>query len=144
MTCTEARAALLEADLEELRGAADTPVALHLRDCPDCRAAAERIVRVEDAMGRRLGALAPRRGIARAPAATPRSRRRWRWAVSLVAAAGMVAVVVTRHPEPPPEDHRPPDTATHAVGGVSVRPPAGRNVAVFQTGNPDIVVIWFY
>lgn len=144
MTCLDARAALLEADLEELRGTADTPLALHLRDCPDCRAAAERIVRVEDAMGRRLGALAPRRGIARAPAAAPRRRRPWRWAAPLAAAAGIVALVVTRAPEPRPEDHGPPDLATHEVGGVSVRAPAGRNVAVFQTDNPDIVVIWFY
>jgi hypothetical protein len=64
--------------------------------------------------------------------------------VPLAAAAGIVALVVTRPPEPPPEDHRPPDIATHEVGGVSVRAPAGRNVAVFQTDNPDIVVIWFY
>ena len=143
MNCLEARAALLEADLEELRGTADTSLALHLRDCADCRAGAERILRVEDALGRRLAALAPRRSIARAPA-TPRRRRPWRWAVPLAAAAGIVALVVTRPPEPRPEDHRPPDLATHEVGGVSVRAPAGRNVAVFQTDNPDIVVIWFY
>lgn len=145
MTCMEARTALLEADLEELRGSADTPLALHLRDCADCRAAAERIVRVEGALGRRLAALAPRRGIARAPAATPPSRRRWRWAVPLAAAAGIVALLlVTRAPEPPPTQERPTDVAIRQAGGVSVRAPAGRNVAVFQTDNPDIVVIWFY
>lgn len=143
MTCLEARAALLEADLGELRGTADTSLARHLRDCADCRAGAERILQVEDALGRRLAAHAPRRGIARAPA-TPRRRRPWRWAVPLAAAAGIVALVVTRLPEPRPEDHRPPDIATHEVGGVSVRAPVGRNVAVFQTDNPDIVVIWFY
>lgn len=143
MTCLEARAALLEAELEELRGTADTPLALHLRDCTDCRAAAERILRLEGALGRRLAARAPRRRIARAPVA-PRRHRPWRWAAPLAAAAGIVALVVTRAPEPRPEDHGPPDLATHEVGGVSVRAPAGRNVAVFQTDNPDIVVIWFY
>jgi len=144
MTCMEARAALLEADLEELRGTADTPLALHLRDCADCRAAAERVLRVEGALGWRLAALAPRRGIARAPA-TPRRRRPWRWAVPLAAAAGVGALllVVTRPPEPRPVEGRPADVAQE-TGGVSVRAPAGRNVAVFQTDNPDIVVIWFY
>lgn len=146
MTCTEARAALLAADLEELRGAADTPLALHLRGCTACRATAERIIRVEGAMGRRLGALAPQRDIARPPAMMPSPRPGpWRWAVPLAAAAGIVALlVVTRPPKPPPIEERPADVAVQEAGGVSVRAPAGRNVAVFQTDDPNIVVIWFY
>ena len=145
MTCMEARAALLAADLEELRGAADTPLALHLGGCTACRAAAERIIRVEGAMGRRLGSLAPRRDIARPPAMPSRRPGPWRWAVPLAAAAGIVALLVVNRPhKPPPMEERPADVAVQEAGGVSVRAPAGRNVAVFQTDDPDIVVIWFY
>ena len=145
MTCMEARAALLAADLGELRGTADTPLALHLRGCAVCRAAAERIIWVEGAMGRRLDALAPRRDVGRPSAMPSRRPRPWRWAVPLAAAAGIVALlVVTRPPKPPPIEEGPADVAMQESSGVSVRAPAGRNVAVFQTDNPDIVVIWFY
>jgi len=144
MTCIEARAALVEADLEELRGAADTPLALHLRACADCRSAADRIARVEGAMGRRIAALAPRRALARAPATLPRRRRPWRWAAPLAAAAGVGALLLVVPRPPRPADDGRTDTTVREAGGVSVRAPAGRNVAVFQTDDPDIVVIWFY
>jgi hypothetical protein len=146
MTCTEARAAMLDADLDALRGAVGGPLASHLGACADCRAAADRIVRVEGAMGRQLGRLAPRRGTGRAAGTVPRRRQPWRWAVPLAAAAGIGALllVVTRPPAPSPVERRPADAAWRGAGGVSVRAAAGRNVAVFQTDNPDIVVIWFY
>lgn len=143
MTCLEARAALLEADLEELRGTADTSLALHLRDCADCRAGAERILRVEDALGRRLAAHAPRRGIARAPA-TPWRRRPWRWAVPLAAAATILALIVTRPEQSPPRGDAPVVSKPPGPSRVAVRAPAGRNVAVFETKDRDIVVIWFF
>lgn len=142
MTCLEARAALLEADLEELRGTADTSLALHLRDCADCRAGAERILQVEDALGRRLAALAPRRGIARAPA-TPRRRRPWRWAVPLAAAAGIVGLAVTR-PGPRPPGGDVGGVPEPAPGRIAVEAPVGRNVAVFETADPNIVIIWLF
>jgi len=146
MTCIEARAALVEADPQELHGAADTPLAEHLRDCADCRAAAERIVLVENAMGRRLAALAPRRGLARARATPPPKRRPWRWAVPLAAAAGVGALLllVPRPPESRPAADSRPSTLVREAGGVSVRAPAGRNVAVFETADSGIVVIWFF
>ena len=154
MTCTEARSAMLEADPDELRRAADTPLSSHLRTCNACRTAAERIVQLEGAMGRRIAVLAPRRGIGRAPAAPLPRRRPWRWVVPLAAAAGVgtLLLVVTRPPGPRAVEDRPAGVARRGAegvsiagpGGVSVRAPAGRNVAVFQTDNPDIVVIWFY
>ena len=144
MTCLEARAALLEADLEELRGTADTSLALHLRDCTDCRAAAERILWVEGAVGRRLAALAPRRGIPRASAAAPRVRRRWRWAAPLAAAATILALMVTRSGQSPPRRDAPGVSTQPGPSRVAVQAPAGHNVAVFETKDPDIVVIWFF
>jgi hypothetical protein len=144
MTCIEARAALLEADLEELRGTADTPLARHLRDCAACRAAAERIVRTEGALARRLAALPPRREALRTPATRRRTRHPWRWAVPLAAAATIVALIVTRPGQRPPPGDAPVASGRPGPSPVAVTAPAGRNVAVFETADPDIVIIWFF
>jgi hypothetical protein len=98
-------------------------------------------------MARRLAEFAPRHGIPVAPSRPGWRRHPWRWTVPLAAAAGVGALllVVTRPAGPPPlVEDRPADLSRRGTGGVSVRAPAGRNVAVFQTDNPDIVVIWFY
>lgn len=144
MNCTEARAALLEADLAELRGTGDTALALHLRGCAACRTAADRVARVEDAMAQRLAALAPRREVVRAPAPLHRRRRPWRWAVPLAAAATILALIVTRPGQSPPRGDAPVVSKPPGPSRVAVRAPAGRNVAVFETKDRDIVVIWFF
>jgi hypothetical protein len=146
MNCAAARAVLLEADLADLRGATDSELAAHLRSCEACRWAADAILATERAAGAWLARRAPRRraGDARARRrATPRWA--WRWAVPVAAAAGIVALVVTRPGDRPPSVPVPAATVEapgHA--GIAVRAPAGRSVAVFATADPDIVVIWLY
>src|SRR5436190_1636752 len=45
MTCTEARDALLVADMAELRAEADTPLATHVQTCAECGRLASVILR---------------------------------------------------------------------------------------------------
>ena len=63
MNCTEAREALLVADLTELRGETGTPLVRHVGTCPDCRRAASLIANGTAHLG---SAVAYRRGAAAA------------------------------------------------------------------------------
>lgn len=149
MTCGEARTALLDADPADLRGETDTALAAHLGACTACRAAADAVLATEAAAAGWIAARMPQRGpaeaIARGHAAARRRRhRRWRWAASVAAAAGLVALLVAR-----PAARRPPVNAHVAQAEpdparVAVAAPAGRSVAVFETANPDLVIIWFF
>lgn len=148
MDCRAVRDSLLDADLADLRGARESDVSRHLAGCADCRAAATRILEAEGALLRALQTPEPRRPIesvlaaARAEAGRRTMRRRaWRRWAPLAAAAGLGALVWIARREPPlpapAQDTRPTPTVT-------VEAPAGRNVAVLETGNPNIVVIWFF
>lgn len=148
MDCRAVRDALLEADLAELRGEGESDVSRHLAGCADCRAAATRILQAEGALLRALQAPEPRRPIetvlaaARAEAGRRAMRRRtWRRWTPLAAAAGLGAILWIARREPPlpapAPDMRPTPTVT-------VEAPPGRNVAVLETGNANIVVFWFF
>jgi len=52
-----------------------------------------------------------------------------------------VALIARREEVEPPLS---PVNAPPIRSGLAVEGPPGRNVAVFQTDNPDIVVIWFF
>lgn len=141
LSCADARAALLEADLAALDGAAASALAAHLRACPACRAAADRILVVTAALReeRARGPLPPLDAAisrARARGAAARRRRRAAWAaLPVLAAAGVAGVLLTR-----------PPAGTPLAPAAPVPPPlvesaAGR-VAVFTTDNPTIVVVW--
>jgi len=158
MTCADARNALLEADLAELRGAGTTPLAAHLATCAACRRVAERIVVATDGLHReRIGR--PRRAVDAAAAAARgeadrirHTRRRWLIAAPTLAAAGVAAVILARNsdlglpfaPSAPPAPAG--ALAATAASAAPATPPivasAARNVAVFTTTNPNIVVVW--
>jgi len=149
MDCRAVRDALLEADLAELRGAGDSTLSRHLAACSACRAAAARILEDQAALLAALQAPAPRReiawaiGAARAEAGRRSARRRaWQRWVPLAAAAGLGAIIwiARREPQHPSAARVEPISPP----GLMVEAPAGRNVAVLETGNPDIVVIWFF
>jgi anti-sigma factor RsiW len=152
------REALLEADLDALAGADDTPVGRHVRDCPACAAEAARILRATAALDSVLSTpprLDARALVARAltddtvqpdpqtafPAGSVRRRpaHTTRWA-ALAAAACMAALFVWAErdrplPGPPwtPSDAPAPTVET-----------ASGNVAVIETDDPDITVIWIF
>lgn len=143
MACRAVRDALLEADLAELRGERESDVSRHLAGCADCRAAATRILQAEGALLHE-----PRRPIeavlaaARAEAGRRAMRRRaWRRLTPLAAAAGLGALLWVARREPPLPA---PAPDTRPTPTVTVEAPAGRNVAVLETGNANIVVFWFF
>jgi anti-sigma factor RsiW len=144
VTCTEIRDQLLEAAPSELRGEGESAVAQHLRSCPRCRQLAERIVAEERRLQGALVALEPRQPVddaVRTAVRQARQRRRRRWVVASGLAAAAVAVFALwqsgRSALPP----APPPTA---MAQPFVQTSADQNVIVYQTANPDIVVVWLY
>ncbi|HXV87294.1 MAG TPA: hypothetical protein VD793_11365, partial [Gemmatimonadales bacterium] len=151
MNCAQARPAMLEADLPELQGGS-TPLALHLRDCETCRRQARAIIAAEHALGRALAEQRPAvpadeaiRSAARSAGsrAGPGSPAR-RWAAPLALAAGIAGVIWWGTMRPPDRPGAEPLAATvsAALPPLAVQGPAGGTVSVFQTANPDVVVIW--
>lgn len=144
MTCTEIHDQLLEADTSTLRGEGESAVAQHLRSCPRCHQLAERIVAEERRLQGALAALEPRQPVddaVRTAVRQARQRRRRRWIVASGLAAAAVAVFALwqsgRSALPP----SPPPTA---MAQPFVQTSADQNVIVYQTANPDIVVVWLY
>lgn len=157
MTCAEAIEALLEADPRTLEGHGDEPLARHLRECLSCAERARAILQGEaalvQALGAQLRALDLERILEQAEATGPRNHTplptRWRsWSVSrhgrtllpLAAAAGMAALFLTREPSLPGPVYSPP----LATPGLDVEVPEGRSVAVLETNNPEITVLWLF
>jgi predicted anti-sigma-YlaC factor YlaD len=147
MNCDAARQLLLEAELAELEGQGDGEVARHLQSCERCRKQARVILDqyavLRGALERQTPRLDPadprwRRSVLRSPA------RRWVAAVPLALAAGLAILVVARRHQPAHEPSAPPPVAASGAQGLDVQGPPGRTVAVFQTDNPDIVVIWSF
>lgn len=148
MNCATALDRMLEAERGELEGGGgtDSELSRHLRGCATCRAAAARILDAERALGDALAAMTPRRRAedAMAEAAQRAGRRRWAWrAVPLAAAATLAALLLARR-EPTVSPLPPLPPAPSAAVGVEVQGPLGRSVAVFQTNDRAVVVIWFF
>ncbi|MDH3496003.1 MAG: hypothetical protein OER21_04510 [Gemmatimonadota bacterium] len=144
MTCDDARQLLLTADLAELTPGGPMPLGAHLAGCADCRAlagrvlAAARVVQAERDRPPRRAAGALAEEARRAARARRRARRRWT-AVPALAAAAVVVVLLVRDGTPPiPIPPRTVETTP------LVDAPPGRHVAVFETGNPAIVVVWTF
>ena len=144
MNCTECRDRLLEAAPAVLRGTDGPDVAAHLNTCASCRAIAHTLLEQETRLREALDALAPAGVVDTAATAAARvsrsRRRRRRWAalVPVAAAAGLAALLLGGGDDlaPRPDAFRPappPLVETSAP-----------HVVVYQTSNPDIVVIWLY
>ena len=145
MTCADARERVLEADRDDLAGATDSDLSLHLRSCAGCRVAADRILEGERELGRALAAAAPRRAADDAVLTATRRgvRRRWMWrSAPLLAAALFAAVLLGRRRAM--EQAWPPARRPLAPADIAVEAPLGASAAVFRTDNPDVVIIWFF
>lgn len=144
---------LLEADLEELRGEGDGENAVHLGTCKRCREAAERIVSrttgLDEVLSPELPTLDVDAVLARARMGVEEGdsgrrttqRTHWRRWAPLVAAASLAGLLLLgqREPEFPGEP-----VATRVAQRAAIEAPAEHNVAVIQTDNPDITVLWFF
>lgn len=167
MPCDAAREQLLVADLDELQGLGDSRLAHHVRRCERCRALAGRILVDQQALNLALTELGRARS-SRMTSMTPRGvgrpdddrgfRRRWslRAALPIAAAAALAALLLL-----PPALRRgrviPPGDTLRDVSVVALDPtaagdrpslqveaPAEGRMAVFETRDPSITVVWFY
>ncbi len=169
MTCAQAHKALLQAELRELEGKGDTPLARHLRDCPHCRDAAGVILRAEAALARALGPAVAAPDLERVLALalvpeTPEVEAPWTREgtvlplreltkgspsrlpaggmalLPVAAAAALAALFLAREPRLP----GPAPAPVAYAGGLDVAMPPGQNVAVLETSDPNITVLWLY
>ncbi|MFL5543056.1 MAG: hypothetical protein ACJ8J0_29035 [Longimicrobiaceae bacterium] len=149
MECAAARALLLEADPAELRGEGDSPLALHLRACAACRADADAILAGEAELGTALRALATPSSDPRVIPLRPRGSRRMRIVPAvgtLAALAATVAAVMLARPHAAPPGGA---TAEQIARLMFPAPPVaraadGRSVAVLETSDPGVTVVWVY
>ncbi len=154
-TCSEIRALLLEAEPGELRGEGGGTLASHLRSCEACRRRAGLLLQADEALEAALGAApAPDVEVILALAAAPVEagwrvravqavrraaavRRTW---IPLAAAAALTGLLlVTRSPGPAPAP-----VEAGAQGLPLVESAGADGVAILETDNPDITVLWFF
>ena len=157
MICTDAQARLLEADLPVLRGEGDDPLAHHLRSCSRCQGIAATILEGEAGLAESLALVLPPLDLdeilerAEAPEkgkVVPITSRRPRWTrsgagftlIPLAAAAALTALFLGRTPNLPGPEYTP------ELGrpGLNVEVPEGQSVAVLETSNPEITVLWLF
>jgi hypothetical protein len=132
--CTEAREAMLVADLGELRGEGETLLAAHLSGCAACRTIASAIA--DDTA--RVAAL----WAVRQRAATRRLGRRFALLASLpIAAAAVIAVgLIARHDTQVAPPAR--VASLPVVRHVSLDVAPGQRATVIKTADPAVTVIW--
>lgn len=155
MIARRVRHLLLEAAPAELRGEGASEIARLVREDPDVRAAAARILEEMHAldaglaeMARLGGSRVPLRDVARPEASVgrPAPRRHasagWRLALGLAGgAAALVTGLVLWQPNSPTPTPASADaqSITATLDAESPRP-----FAVFATDNPDIAIVWLF
>ena len=150
ITCEMAHELLLEAEPAELRGEGDGELAQHLRACAGCRQQAALILAETETLRSTIQGLHPS-GIEPSPVFTvaggtakAATQHRWRVLVPLALAAGIAALGMVRRHDVTAPSGPPIQVATATPPALDVQVPAGQSVAVFQTANPNVVVIWSY
>lgn len=137
MSCEQARDLMLEADLDELRGTGDSPLARHVRNCGECAGFANRILESYGKMDNGLVSI----HAAQLDIVPIRKRRSLGWMSAPVAAAAVIALlVIARQNDPLPN-----------VNGVArlmfsdapiVAPRAGQQAMVIQ--KKEMTIVWLY
>lgn len=152
MNCSDAREALLEADIDQLEGRCEGALAEHLGGCPGCRGVARMILEGERGLGEAMLDLVPApdlddllRRAGKTPSVGRKGiRQEVRWLVPrlvpLAAAAALVALFLGREPVLPGD----PVVHLAQAPGLGLEVPEGQDVAVLATNNPDITVLWFF
>lgn len=140
MTCQAAREAMLDADLEELRGIGSSELVEHLRECAACRARAGAIIDGYVSLEAGLRALRPAQAGARV---TPIGRRRSRyaWLPLPLAAAAVLALLLARPASEPLPDVQALARRISPEQPV-VQPPAGKQAVVMMKN--DVTIVWLY
>jgi len=143
--CDEMRERILEADLRVLQAGDSSDLAIHLQACDSCRAVAAQLVAAEGELRAALERLEPGGSAEQAAframrEARVRKRRRPLALTAIAMAAGLAALVLFR-----PDDHT-VSTSPPALAETPplVEAPAGQDVIVYHTANPNVVVLWLY
>lgn len=158
MNCRSARETILEADPAELEAPGDTGLGRHLAACSDCRAAAAAVLAGTATLRAALDemvATAPRRSVDSALAELRRPRPRFGvrrrprrlprlvpWAVAAAAILG--TIILTRTPPSPASVDRPSLALAAGAPPPVVEDAGGADIAVFDTRDPGITVVWIY
>lgn len=142
LSCTAARELMLTAGPDQLHpGAGSSPLSRHLQECPACARAARAICAEHDALNDALAALVRDAGPAPAVRQARRRSAAWRIPAAAAAAAALLLVgrtVVRRDPAPAPLPVRAAAVPRMPIVSAS----ADRAVAIMQTSNPNITVVW--
>jgi predicted anti-sigma-YlaC factor YlaD len=146
MNCSTAREWMLEADPAELDAGPEGSLAGHLRQCTECRAAADRLLSGMAVLDREL-AVAPARPVEAALARLRHHRplpppRVVPWAAAAAAILAAVLVFGPWHERAPLSDFKP--VAGLPSPAPVVEDAGGASVAMFATTNPRITVVWLY
>lgn len=136
-TCEQARQEMLAADLEELRGETESPLAAHVRACAGCRQYAARILGGQAALGRGLDALQPQAGAGRR-----RPSRAWRRARAPLAAAAVLALMLVGRQNREPMPNIEALTRLMFPQAPLVAPPAGKQAMIIEKDN--MTIVWLY
>jgi anti-sigma factor RsiW len=135
MNCETARERMLE-------------LARHLQACERCRRQSKAILDQYTALRSELERQTPRLDPAdpRWRRASPRVHtwRFWPVIVPVALAASLAVLLVARRYQPGLVPPAPVPTVGATGAGLDVQGPPGKAVAVFQTDNPNIVVIWSF
>ena len=138
ITCVTARELLLDAEPQELHAHGDSPLARHLRACPNCAHAARAILAVNDDLTHALNILSA----TPAPNAAVRQSKLRKLTIALVplaAAAALLLVLWQRTPDAL-EPIVLPVQEVPTVPVVNV--PATGTIAVMRASNPNITIVW--
>ncbi|MEJ2237033.1 MAG: hypothetical protein P8X82_01940 [Gemmatimonadales bacterium] len=152
MNCSETPELMLEAELAELEGNGDSELARHVRTCPECGAAAGRVLEEQRWLGEYLSEARSNTPVEQAlRLAQVKARSRWRrrriWqaAIPLAAAAGMASVIVTHGGRNSALEQVWEGNSPQVERGLDLVTSPGKDVAVFEMEDrPDIVVVWFF
>jgi hypothetical protein len=147
ITCESARELLLEAEPAELRDEGDRPLAVHLRTCAACGRRAAFLLEQTDWLRDALATVRAAQGQPDSHTVTGPARgmaRRWPVLVPLALAAGIAGLLLVNRRGVTPFHGGPPEIAGGNPTSLDVQVPPGQSVAVFQTANPNVVVIWSY
>ncbi len=151
MKCEEAGELIFEADLEELGMGGDSPLTGHLRECGECRQAAEVILGTESAFAAAFDSLAPGRSfeesVVTAISAVPgSSRRRLRALPILLPLAAAAALFLLIFPLWNREVGvvRDPFVPALLAEAPALRTPSERSAMILDSGDPDYQIIWLF
>ena len=140
MTCQAAREAMLDAELDELRGNGGSELAEHLRGCAPCRGRADAILAGYASLDAGLRALQPAPGGARVTPIGQR-RRRYAWLPLPLAAAALLALLLARPASEPLPDVQALARRISPARPV-VQPPPGKQAVVMMKN--DVTIVWLY